>query len=377
MSKRTINLNKMNELEKATSTSSKELAEVVRRSQVTLPQFEAPKFDLPISSVINSTLKHHIEVSQVAAKIFSDFTSPLFEISKRFGEQFEPHRNALIEANKVLAEVLRPNPKFEKMLIDFHQSIRPVSDFLSRLDQVIPKEFFENLLKHSKETDRIHLLHAEDKTFIPPYFDEFTAPEVFGLFEDESKTSIEIYHTYFLQMENAQRLLKLWAANEYFKPRMRILLAAVDAHVAKKFEISIVLFMREFEGLILEMPSVNQKRMKARVKDVFPARKIEPDSFSHLSVQHMFADIVCDEVFNPNEQEGHCSTGLFPNRHKLQHGVDITYYENEHYSTRLLMLIDSLRSGEFTEALDAYRNFDSSDLLPVTAKPSMDAETKE
>jgi hypothetical protein len=154
--------------------------------------------------------------------------------------------------------------------------------------------------------------------------------------------------------ENILELMYTWEKHEAFDERIEILTDAMEAHFQKKFTLSIPALMGQLEGIILETLGIDQGEIKHAIETAFELKKKRKTNQSDSTT---FALALRDEVFNPSEHADYKAKGIYPHRPSTQHGINVNYYKDPHYSTRLILLIDYLRSDEYLEAVNRFKSF--------------------
>lgn len=262
-------------------------------------------------------------------------------------------QNALLQFQNQNIELLQAiKNHHEKLKSEYAIPLENIRKSFIQAASITPqiKEMMEEIESRTKHlTDA----HSKDKVFLSPFFHDFSTHTIYTSFVDSGKTAIEVYHEFFQKIENIDKILQTWAVDEFFKDRIPILKAALHAHQESKYELSIPVLIRELEGILQHLLVANHKNMKNKLTSLNLETNADNLSLRSLFSEKYVAEIICDEIFNSNQEVGYLPSDTFPNRHSIQHGTDITYFKQPHYSTRLILLIDSLRSKDFRAAIES------------------------
>lgn len=290
-----------------------------------------------------SPLEQNLEIvksiAAMAARFQEQYRNPLLEMMQKASEQFKP----ILEIQKQLQGFLHPVLKFQRLHGEKLMQIGKIA------------------VAALQEMDRFHgalvEIHAKEKLFLSPFFmNSKTLPEIRELFSNREKSAIQVYQEFFGSEVSADEILQQWEADAYLGRRIRILRAAMNAHLRKEFELSIPVFLSQIEGLLREILSVEKHSLfEQKLKKLFPPEAGDTAySVRELTGADLVIDVICGEIFE--------STGTlarkpekpkYPNRHGILHGVDIQYFEDEFASTRCILVLDLLRMEEFTTGLQS------------------------
>lgn len=273
-------------------------------------------------------------------------------ISKELFPELAMFARQLVAVSSLLDQHLKPVRQQLAVIAE------RVSPFIQQLNKAaatygpILVDLHERLQTFDRKLNEIH---ERDMTFLPPFFGELTFPEVRTLLFETDKRAIDVYQEVFSSPQNAALLLQRWSANKHFTPeRLEILRDALDAHIAKKFTLSIPALMNQLEGMILDIFDIDQKKIASILKESFP--KDTPNSVSQFSPEvYVVNSILVSEVFNSSKHNDYKTSGTYPHRPSIQHGVNSTYYKDPYASTRLIMLIDFVCSEGFVEGAETFK----------------------
>lgn len=239
--------------------------------------------------------------------------------------------------------------------------IKPVEDIgnVARAIATSMSPWIDSILQHKKEIlefarvtmisleklrtvqEPIYRSHKNDNITIPPYFNEFSLPDFYGMFKDRS-SAVEVYDEYFSKSENTKKLLEQWKEEECYSGRLEILEDALDAHVNGKHTISIPTLLAQIEGVLGAILATNKHgSIKSHLKKV---GMIGKDDENYLPGPEIIANVIHKEIFK------NASTDLdqdFPLRHRILHGHSVDYYKNKLASIRCILILDFLRMDEF------------------------------
>jgi AraC-like DNA-binding protein len=269
-----------------------------------------------------------------------------------FTNHFKPIFEQVHQAHFDFAYNLKPMfEQFNQTHFDLAERFKPVFD---QANLFVP--VFDDLIRGFERLNReLHEKHEQDMVFLPPFFNEYTLPEIRELLLDSDKSAIDVYYEIFSNRENLDKLLQQWKKNPHFtEERMEILSDALDAHINKKYTLATPALIGQLEGLMLEAFEIEQGQIPWAVKVSFPKGK--NDSYlSHTKGSYVMQDILLSEVFNSSKKVGYAPKGIYPHRPTIQHGVNTSYYKNTHATTRLIMLIDFISSDDFQDGAKQFK----------------------
>lgn len=288
--------------------------------------------ELPKLKVEDLFPKEHLQAMAMV-------TSQVFEAQRKLSSQLAPVMEKLIRTQ-----------------LDFSNQFRPAFEGLTRLINKMPN--FEDLFNALEEfNQKLDETHRRDLLFLPPYFDDYTLPEIRDLLIDTDKPAMQIYFEVFSNENNLKRLIANWTEKAHFsEDRIKILSDAVEAHREKKYTLAIPALVGQLEGLLIESFGITQKQIREAVRKGFPKKSEEKGLSSHMKSSYIMHEILLNEVFNPNQKAGYAPNGVYPHRPTIQHGINTAYYKDQFASTRLIMLIDFISSETFQDGVKRYQD---------------------
>lgn len=297
----------------------------------------------------NSILDAHKGILSSLQPAIEQWNRSHLEFTNHFQPLFEQVHKAHFDYTNNLKSMFE---QFNHTQISWAEQFKPMFD-QSKL--FVP--IFDDLIRGFEELNReLHEKHEQDMVFLPPFFNEYTLPEIRELLLESDKSAIEVYYDIFSNKENLGKLLVQWKKNEHFtEERMEILSDALDAHRDKKYTLAIPALIGQLEGLVLEAFGIEQGQISWAVKVGFPKKDRRRDYVSHIKGSYVMHDIFLSEVFNSSKKEGYAPKGIYPHRPTIQHGVNTSYYKNPHATTRLIMLIDFVSSEDFQEGAKQFK----------------------
>lgn len=279
-------------------------------------------------------------------------------IPKEHFETLSLARNQMLETQRIFATQFAPIAEnLIKVQLDFSAQFQSISKNLNKVLNFVPQ--LDGVSKAFEEfNQKLDETHRKDMVFLPPFLDNYTLPEIRKMLIDTDKSAIEVYYDIFSNKENLKVLINNWSERSHFinEDRITILSDAVDAHIDKKYTLAIPVLLGQLEGLLIESFGINQKQIRHAVGKVFTESVEEKGLSSYVKSSYIMNEIVLEEVFNPNKKEGHANKGIYPHRPTIQHGINTTYYKDDFASTRLIMLIDFVRSDTFQEFVERDKN---------------------
>ncbi|WP_374033585.1 hypothetical protein ACES2I_12620 [Bdellovibrio bacteriovorus] len=297
-----------------------------------------PDKEFNIVSTIDMSNSQPIKVGDLISKeLFPELiklTQQLVAVSNIVNQHLKPVRQQLaVMAERIspfIQQLNKAAATYGPILIDLHER-------LQELDR------------------KLNEVHERDMTFLPPFFGELTFPAVRSLLLETDKRAIDVYQDVFSKPINIYLLLQRWSANKHFTPeRLEILKDALDVHIEKKYTLSIPALMNQLEGMILDIFDIDQKKITSILKESFP--KDTPNTASLFSPEaYVVNSILVSEVFNSSKHDDYKTSGTYPHRPSIQHGVNSTYYKDPYASTRLIMLIDFICSDGFIDGAEAFK----------------------
>lgn len=253
-----------------------------------------------------------------------------------------------------------------KILLKVHQESQ-----VRNLERFDPKNFgcgehppkytfsgeFGRVLNQLSQTSKdVNKKLNQDNLFFSPYFTELTL-DILKPFIDSQKSAIEILSAVLTDNRHLQNIISQWSKSIYFTlPRMRILEKALIAHAKGDYELSVPAFLAQIEGILSKILGVEgHGSIRNEIRKYFS--KISADELSKddfiISGKEIFIDVICEQIFKSYNEEKHPEKIIFkyPNRHRVLHGLELTYFENSDYSTRCILILDYLRSKDILELM--------------------------
>lgn len=152
--------------------------------------------------------------------------------------------------------------------------------------------------------------HIKDLVFISPFFKQMSVIKAREIFVTQKKSAIQFYDDFLSKKENTLAIFESWRHNPYFTTeRCEILKDALEAHVTKKYTLSIPVLMNQIEGLIQDIFKISHKNIGTSLKSAFPQ---DQNTLFYLSSSYIVRSILNSEVFNSNKNEGYSSNGIYP-----------------------------------------------------------------
>lgn len=266
-------------------------------------------------------------------------------------------RTQLFQFQKEFAIQIAPAmEKFARVQLDLANQFKPMFESINMALKNMPK--FDDLFKALEEfNQRLDDTHRRDLLFLPPFFDDYTLPEIRELLVDTDKPAMLVYFEIFSAEENLEKLIRNWSTKTHFSDdRVKILSDAVGAHKEQKYTLAIPALVNQLEGILIESFGITQKQIRHAVEKGFPKMNEEKGLSSHMKSSYIMHEILLDEVFNSNQKEGYAPKGVYPHRPTIQHGINTEYYKDQFASTRLIMLIDFISSETFQKGVQRYQN---------------------
>lgn len=247
----------------------------------------------------------------------------------------------ILKVKKRLPEEAILNEPFA--IQDFEQALEPLRSIFKNIDVDVLRDVigFGNAL---------HKKHQTDMSFMPPFLDNVPVSMISEAFLDSKKSPIKIYQLLLQDPKVVKSLSKQWKKDSVLASRIKILEDALQAHLEKKYTLSIPVLLTQLEGIISDKFQIKHKQIQHAVKEGFADLPRSPE-VDFADGAYQFINIITSEVFNSNEHVDHKSRNIYANRHKILHGNSLNYHKNPQHSVRLIMLIDFMRSEEMREAI--------------------------
>ena len=263
--------------------------------------------------------------------------------------------NKLFEIQRVFATQFAP--LIIKAQLDFLAQFQPI---LQNLNKIINPSLFKafKVLKEIKEfKQELDETNRRDKVFTSTFCNNYSIQKIKKMLIDTDKRAIEVYDDIFSDKKNLPILINNWSKKSHFNDdRLNILRDAIKAHIDKKYTLAIPVLLGQLEGILIDSFGITQKQIRNAIDKAFPKKSEEKGLPFFLKTPHIVREILLREVFNPNEKEGYANKGVYPNRHTIQHGVNLTYYKDKFASTRLIMLIDFTSSDDFQAGVERFKS---------------------
>ncbi len=148
----------------------------------------------------------------------------------------------------------------------------------------------------------------------------------------------------YFTAEKLNEIRKRWFLNQYFKDRGRFLNDAIDAHIQKKYTLSIPVLSPHIEGILTDW-ILGQKKISL---DSFRDKKKWFKNLQSGLEGGFITDYMLDFLFEYLDKtslfagfEWSKEDGVTLNRHKLAHGKRINY-DTELNSLKVILLLDSV-----------------------------------
>ncbi len=229
---------------------------------------------------------------------------------------------------------------------DFRSENRKAIERLNVIKNKIKFELNEkevtNLQKAIKDISALLNISLNEELFILPSIKKgIKVDEV--LDEVKEKGSLlSYYNDYFKDRENVKHILSKWKEADFFKgPRGYILTDAMAAHCNNQFTLSVPIFLIHIEAFFSEIfgelkwdTKRKRKELLKLITEEAEKNKISKNFLKSSFLLHIINDVM--RKIDENEQTN------FPNRHKILHGENITYFEDELNSTKCIILLDAI-----------------------------------
>lgn len=262
-----------------------------------------------------------------------------------------PGSKPLRQLEELLAPVRELAKKLQPYIFSVQQISSKLQPALSAL-QEIEIQFRPHALAISEglrrfESFRVKFVkqHEREKLALPPFFHEFTLPEIYELFGECEGPAVLVYQEVFSKRENIDAILESWSKNKFYEDRLPILRDALGAHLEGKHTLSIPTLLAQFEGILCEMLNVRDHgKAKGKIGKI-PFKKYGATVSSFANVE-LIAQAITEQVLLSTNEDHEME---YPNRHRVLHGSNPFYYRNKFASLRCILLVDLLRLDEFLE----------------------------
>lgn len=268
------------------------------------------------------------------------------EVLKNFTQQNEQLKNHLAEWGKIIAPGL----------LELAKVIQPIA---LKLREVIPPvmrdvaAFAENVRVTMEKVDELSCELEKEKLFLIPYFSSFPdIRENVRRIKEENLTMLEIYDKFFQDKNNLLAVLEHWMENQFFRDRKEILRQCLMAHADGSYALSIPVFYIHIEKYCKQLIGIEKpcpaEVWKKKLREAFPKEK-NLDGLARLMSPEIVMDYIINEIFEHFVQYSLRDDSVYPNRHEVQHGDDLNYFEKKHASLRCILLLDMLSEIEPTQ----------------------------
>lgn len=142
----------------------------------------------------------------------------------------------------------------------------------------------------------------------------------------------------FFDEEELLNLVDGWGARQHLSPRLQILRAAVDAHIERKYELSVPAILPQIEGVVAEAFG-HYGILRGPVFQGYVERLLQedrPTSFRDATRTFFLNSVRAHAEFGMNSPE--------ISRHAILHGIDLNYAE-ESKSLRIILLFDQVQEA--------------------------------
>lgn len=152
---------------------------------------------------------------------------------------------------------------------------------------------------------------------------------------------------------NMRQMVDSWNSNMSFIPRMHIFYEALDAHLAKRYTLTVPILFIQIEGILREYVNKYKLKTNYRFKDLYEAVIGDTDShfFSIWAISEVLSYYLQNHVYpaksfdNLEEIKKPANTRQI-SRHTVIHGVAIKY-DKPIYSLKLFLLLDALNALKY------------------------------
>lgn len=242
---------------------------------------------------------------------------------------------------------------FKKLI----ENINPLSLVSSELQESIKKiarplvdpDFCESLKKHMDIEDQKsianHKYLKKYSCFLSPFVASNLYTEQLEELEEQGKNPWDYLENFFSSRDTCEDLIKYWSSKPTYQKRIHFFKRAIEAHIAKDYVVSIPLLLIQFDGLIIDLfPSL--KKMCDRTKTITRLAPEQKDGilgvYQEMMGETIIAGIISDVILETWFPGDEIKRGEYPNRHQILHGGDLNYHDQEKYSLKCIMIIDSL-----------------------------------
>ena len=141
---------------------------------------------------------------------------------------------------------------------------------------------------------------------------------------------------HFYNKDKLEKLVEAWSERDFIQHRMKILKAAVEAHIEGRFELSIPTLLPQIEGIIAD---ISEHAVRMNFKDI-------EDYVESIFARNSRFDCVGKVFFLSTLLEPFKWQDPIPffSRHAILHGAD-TNYASASNSLRLILIIDQLQNS--------------------------------
>lgn len=209
-----------------------------------------------------------------------------------------------------------------------------------RIDHVFESPAFkaaiEKIFKRAEEYDKklkelkSKLFH-DDVPVINFFMNKFSIDEIHNKLNVSDKNIMQVYDEFFSKKENLQEMFETWIKYDSYKHRSLILQDCLNAHYEKKYTLSVPCMLSQIDGLLTEIFKTEKvsnalRKIDSTIEDYF----LGGDILLAALENQLFKPTPSNKKWNKN----------YPNRHLILHGKDISYFQNQYYSLRLILLLD-------------------------------------
>lgn len=275
-------------------------------------------------------------------------TNPFNELVVIMDQLWQPNS----ELSRAIAEKVKP-------FIDIASQISLLVNDVNKKHALMISSSFEVSVEDDNAflqfQDNIVQMHTKQNLIIAPFLTDLTLNQIREIMLVSEGNLIHAYQKIFESEENVTKILAIWQKDDFLGRRYRILKAAMDAHLRKEYELSIPVFLNQIEGILCEIMSSKKNMFCKNSFSKFVSKISESDDISvrALKDNDLLTEVLCRQIF---ESTGNLSrrnqAPQYPPRNEINHGSNITYFEDQFASVRCILILDLLRIEQFKSGYD-------------------------
>lgn len=315
------------------------------------PKIDVPKFEIPKVAI----LKPYLALPKL--DMVKPFVFPKLQgigLNSPLIEAFKASR-AILEITNPLNNLHAKNiAQIRQLTQSLDKTVKTTALTIAAFDisrQLLPlKGIFERYRKLAEENENAAEAFSSANWIFTPSIPEDLKNRVISLHQEDKARFISSLIVGYFHRENHKNLklvVNSWASHPLFQPRMHIIIDALDAHMNKKYTLSIPALLPLIEGILNDYVVKHKLTAKCgKITNVYQAVIGDTDGYTFTT--WAIAETLIYHLQNNTYAYSDFATELSKSsktrkvtRHTVLHGITTNYHSPSN-SLRIFLLLDAI-----------------------------------